>query len=195
MVFCVEVNGWMCEQTRAHRSNWGSNSEPLEWEYSFTLLINWWKLKNFNSFTVLCSATFQSVKCISLRYRILLCFALKYWDCSTKECYFALHWSTWSVQFLRCPTSEPEINTRCALQKPGIEMAASAWQILGDFLCGFGHISCTVRANVVYFRAEGLNMSASWVTTMAEHENTSKSSSVSLNNYVTIFCLHYRYNV
>jgi len=39
-------------------------------------------------------------------------------------------------------------------------MAASAWQILDDFLYGFGHCSCTLRATGVNFRAEGLNMSA-----------------------------------
>jgi len=95
-------------------------------------------------------------------WRILLCFALKYWECSTEECYFAVHWSTGSVHFLRCQTSEPEINVGCSLQKPGIEMAASAWQILDNFLYGFGHCSCTPRTYVVSFGAEGLNMSAAW---------------------------------
>ena len=79
------------------------------------LLINWWKLKNFNSFAVFFTATVQSVKrmylievknitlpCIEVlgvfSWRILLCLALKYWECSAEEYYFALHWSIGSVQ-------------------------------------------------------------------------------------------------
>jgi len=38
-------------------------------------------------------------------------------------------------------------------------MAASAWQILDDFLYGFGHCSCTPFTTVVSFGAKGLNMS------------------------------------
>jgi len=39
-------------------------------------------------------------------------------------------------------------------------MAASAWQILHDFLYGSGHCSCTLPATEVNFGAKGLNMSA-----------------------------------
>jgi len=38
-------------------------------------------------------------------------------------------------------------------------MAASAWQILDDFLYGFGHCSFTLHGTGVNFGAEGLNMS------------------------------------
>jgi hypothetical protein len=55
---------------------------------------------------------------------------------------------------------EPEINAGCTLQKPGIEMAASAWQIIDDFLYGFGYCSCTLHTTVFSFGAEGLSMSA-----------------------------------